>query len=88
MVDTYRIRIIWVGLEGKPLYLGFINPPSRRHIRRILRRNWLKSSVEDQDTMWEAILITAFIPTKPWIGTITTLYGTVESYIERLYWNT
>lgn len=88
MVLTYRIRITWHGMEDKPLNLGFINPPCRRHIRRILRRRWLSYSVEDQDNTWEFLLITDFIPEHPWIGKITTFYGVIESFVERLYWNT
>jgi len=73
----WHVQIVWQGIRHS-FGTGFTQPPTRKDIEFILRREWLKLPIEKQNQIWEVILICGFIPEIPWIGKIDTWYGSIE----------
>lgn len=73
-IDGYLLSIIWVGVH-KPVSLIFFEPPTHETIYEFLAERWRKLPIEEQNKVWETILIAYLVPTIPWTGKLENQYG-------------
>lgn len=76
-VTLYYVQIQFVE-SGRVFGMGYLAPPTRADVEPLFRQEWDKLKAEEQEQVWEWLLILDFIPTIAWIGVIETFYGTIR----------